>query len=116
MRAATPPPPATTRATGGGIAPTLGGMVAQGMALGTGSALAHSAIHALLGGRSAASGEPATPTDLRTAAGALESEGGPCKNASRAFAACMDDQGDDLEACRYWLESLKVCARAEMGG
>ena len=97
---------------GGGIAPTLGGMVAQGMALGTGSALAHTAVHALLGGR----GSPAScePADLRSAAGALAQDGGPCKNASRAFSACMDDQGDDVEACRYWLEALKSCARAEM--
>ena len=118
MRAAAPPPPPPARqASGGGLAPSLGGMVAQGMALGTGSALAHTAIHALLGG-GGRGGEAATaPSDLRAAASALEADGGPCRNASRAFAACMDDQGDDLEACRYWLESLKSCARAaEMGG
>lgn len=128
MRASPPPPPPvaagpprqTGVATGGGLAPSVGGMVAQGMALGTGSALAHSAVHALLGGGRGSSGEstaPVTdPAGLRSVAATLEGEAGPCRNASRAFSACMDDQGDDVEACRYWLESLKACARAEMGG
>lgn len=41
LRAA-PPPPAVPQ-QGGGMLSGLGGMVAQGMALGTGSALAHRA-------------------------------------------------------------------------
>lgn len=36
---------------GGGMLSGLGGMVAQGMALGTGSALAHRAVDSVLGSR-----------------------------------------------------------------
>jgi hypothetical protein len=36
---------------GGGMMSGLGGMVAQGMALGTGSALAHRAVDSVLGSR-----------------------------------------------------------------
>lgn len=44
---------------GGGMMAGLGGMVAQGMALGTGSALAHRAVDSVLGSRHP---EPAAAT------------------------------------------------------
>merc|ERR1719343_1545519 len=56
---APPPAPAPAPAAaapapsgGGGMLSGLGGMVAQGMAMGTGSALAHQAVNSLMGGGS----------------------------------------------------------------
>ncbi|KAK9836183.1 hypothetical protein WJX81_007396 [Elliptochloris bilobata] len=96
------PPPAT--GGGGGMLSGLGGMVAQGMALGTGSALAHRAVDSVLGSRHP---EPAQAQEA--AAQVAQTPNEPCANFAKTFTDCMSDSNADLEACRYYFDKLQQC-------
>ena len=94
-RAPAPPPAQQRPSTGQG----LGGMVASGMALGTGSAVAHRAVDAVLGSR-----HP-PPADAVAAASAVADDD-PCRKKALAFSQCMLDQSGDIESCAYWFSAL----------
>lgn len=82
----------------------LGGMVAQGMALGTGSALAHRAVDSVLGSR-----HP-DPAQAQQAAEQVAREPDtPCNRQAKTFADCMSDNNGDLESCRYYFDNLQTC-------
>ena len=42
----------------------------------------------------------------------------PCAPRAKSFVACMTDEmnNGDLEACRYYLDSLQACRRQTAGG
>ncbi|KAI7842545.1 hypothetical protein COHA_003782 [Chlorella ohadii] len=103
-----PPPPAMPQ-QGGGMLSGLGGMVAQGMALGTGSALAHRAVDSVLGSRHP---EPAAATQ---AAQQLVQEQAPCADQAKAFADCMAWSEGDMGACQEYFERMQSCRRAVAG-
>lgn len=73
------------------------------MALGTGSALAHRAIDSVF----SSSNPP--PAQAQEAAQQIVREDGPCTRQARTFADCMSDTSGDMEACRYYFESLQSC-------
>ncbi|BDA47312.1 Uncharacterized protein C6C3.02c [Coccomyxa sp. Obi] len=103
---AAPPPPA--HSSGGGMLSGLGGMVAQGMALGTGSALAHRAVDSVLGSR-----HP-EPAQAQAAAEQIaQAPNEPCANFAKTFADCMSDNNGDLEGCRYYFDKLQACRMPE---
>eukprot|EP00898_Chlorokybus_atmophyticus_P003640 jgi/Chlat1/4277/Chrsp29S04367 len=123
-RAATPPP--STRAApppapahhapppaypqqgggGGGMFSGLMGSVATGMAMGTGSAVAHRAVDGLMGPRTvsveaqpaAAAGSP-----LAAAPGAEA-----CGNQNKAFNDCLENY-NDISKCQFYFDMLQQC-------
>lgn len=72
--------------------------------------MAHRAVDAVLGSRYPAPLE-ATQAAAQVAATADE----PCAPRAKSFVACMTDETNsgDLEACRYYLDSLQACRRQQ---
>ena len=74
-----------------------------GMALGTGSALAHRAVDSVLGSR-----HP-EPAQAQAAAEQIaQAPNEPCSAFAKTFADCMSDSNGELEACRYYFDKLQV--------
>jgi hypothetical protein len=105
------PPPAPAQNGGGSILGGIGSTIAQGMAFGTGSAMAHRAVDAVMGPRTiqhetvvseaAASATPmanATPSDS-------------CSIHSKAFQDCINNYGSDISKCQFYLDMLNECRR-----
>jgi coiled-coil-helix-coiled-coil-helix domain-containing protein 10 len=80
----------------------LGGMVAQGMALGTGSALAHRAVDSILGSR-----HP-EPAQAAAAAQEIVAQSMPCSDQAKGFSDCMGMSGGDMEACRIFFDRMQA--------
>jgi hypothetical protein len=82
-----------------------------GAALGTGSALAHRAVDAVMGGRGgseAPAAAPAAPEVYAAPPAAQQSAEEKCAAQSKAFAECMSRNNADLGACQFYFESMQV--------
>ena len=99
------PPPAQP-SSGGGMMSGLAGTVMQGMALGTGSAMAHRAVDAVMGSR-----HPA-PAEAQEAAQTIVQDNLPCGDQAKTFSDCMGMSNGDLEACRVFFERMQECRLA----
>lgn len=98
------------QSSGGGFLSGLMGSVAQGAALGTGSAIAHRAVDAVMGPRGGSS-EPA-PAPVAAAPEAYAapvSTEGPCAQQAKAFAECMSRSGGEMSACQFYFEAMQQC-------
>lgn len=84
----------------------LAGTVMQGMALGTGSAMAHRAVDAVLGSR-----HPA-PAEAQQAAQTIVQDQMPCSEQAKSFSDCMSLSQGDMEACRVFFERMQECRLA----
>ncbi|XP_052205492.1 uncharacterized protein LOC127810196 isoform X2 [Diospyros lotus] len=108
---APPPAPVKPGSGGGSMLGNLGATVAQGMAFGTGSAVAHRAVDAVLGPRTiqhetvvseaAAAPAPATSTMGSDA----------CSVHSKAFQDCLNSYGNDISKCQFYMDMLAECKR-----
>ena len=80
---------------------------------GVGSSMAHRAVDAVLGSR-----YPAPLEATQAAAQVASAPDEPCGPRAKSFVACMTDEanGGELEACRYYLDSLQACRRQSAGG
>jgi len=82
----------------------LGGMVAQGMALGTGSALAHTAINSVFGSR-----HP-DPVQVQQAADTVaRTPDDPCSNQAKTFMDCLQYNDGNMDQCRFYFDTLQSC-------
>ena len=84
----------------------LAGTVMQGMALGTGSAMAHRAVDAVLGSR-----HP-VPAEAQQAAQTIVQDQLPCADQAKGFSDCMSLSHGDMEACRVFFERMQECRLA----
>eukprot|EP00892_Ulva_mutabilis_P005409 jgi/Ulvmu1/323/UM001_0327.1 len=103
-------PHVPAQSSGGGMMSGLMGTVAQGMALGTGSAIAHrtidSAWGAMFGGSSGGHVEPA---QVQAGAQQLQQAQHPCADAAQQFADCMSKSGGDMGACDQMYNAMQQC-------
>lgn len=97
----TAPPPAQHTSSGPGFMST----VMQGMAFGGGSAMAHRAVDAVLGGR----GHYPQPVEATQAAQTIVQENLPCGDQAKSFSDCMALSEGDMEACRVFFERMQEC-------
>lgn len=81
------------------------GMVAQGMAWGTGTSIARAAVGSVIGGGGGYA-EPAA-----AAAPAAES---PCANQMKAFSACIDQNQGEIAKCQVYVDMLSACKRGDL--
>jgi coiled-coil-helix-coiled-coil-helix domain-containing protein 10 len=81
-----------------------------GMALGTGSAIAHRTIDSAWGSMfgGAQSGH-IEPTQVQQGAQQLQQAQHPCADAAQMFADCMSKNGGDMGACEYFYNSMQQC-------
>ncbi|GLC41462.1 hypothetical protein PLESTB_001009100 [Pleodorina starrii] len=103
-------PPAVSSG-GGGIMSGLIGTVVQGAALGTGTAIAHRAVDAVMGPRTVVhehQGAPA-PTPAAPASVAMPPAEGPCGGQVKAFAECMSKNSGDMGACQWYFDAMQQC-------
>ena len=112
-------PPAVPQQQSGGMMSGIGSTIAQGMAFGTGSAIAHRAVgaaaEAMTGGSSDAGAAPVdhvTPVEQQAAAPAAGLEG-PCAQDKQMFYECLQVNKGDQEACRFLYETLQTCTREQ---
>lgn len=105
-RPSAPPP-----SVGGGSG--LGSMIMQGMAFGTGSAIAHRVIGGVAnsiggGGGEAAAGGAGAETQ-QAAAPAPEHSGPDCSTQQNGFFGCLEKSGNDIGFCQTAFDDLQVC-------
>ncbi|KAG9440175.1 hypothetical protein H6P81_020340 [Aristolochia fimbriata] len=107
------PPPAPVQSGGGSLLGGIGSTIAQGMAFGTGSAVAHRAVDAVMGPRTiqhetvvseAAAAAPANSTSMDS-----------CGIHSKAFQDCVNANGTDISKCQFYLDMLHECRRSGAG-
>lgn len=90
----------------------LGATMAQGMALGTGSAIAHRAMDAVMGPRVvqhetvAAEAAAAAPAPTAHAFG-----GDACGIHTKAFQDCINSYGADISKCQFYMDMLAECRK-----
>jgi len=89
----------------GGMMGGLGGMVAQGMAIGTGSAIAHTAVDGVMSsmgmGRHSNSAPAAAPVQQEAP--------DACSNQNKAFQDCLTGSGGDIARCQFYFDTLNQC-------
>ena len=104
------PPPAAPATGGGGIMSGMGAAIAQGMAFGTGSAVAREAMGAMgIGSRSHdAPAESDAGAASATEANA-EQPPEPCARQVDAFYTCLERDGSSFSACQNLFELMKSC-------
>ncbi|KAK8964027.1 hypothetical protein KSP40_PGU018051 [Platanthera guangdongensis] len=106
------PPPATVPG-GGSLLGGIGSTIAQGMAFGTGSAVAHRAVDSVLGPRTVQ--HETVATQAPEAASLPTGNAGTtdaCSMHSMAFQECINNFGSDISKCQFYLDMLSQCRRA----
>ncbi|TMW63527.1 hypothetical protein Poli38472_002468 [Pythium oligandrum] len=100
------PAPAPAQSSGGGMMSGLMGTVAQGMAFGTGSAMAHRAVGAVansFGGSDA-------PAEAVEAQAPVAHQGeDACINNQKAFLDCLNVNRNDISSCQFYLDQFNQC-------
>ncbi|KAL5988434.1 hypothetical protein ACLOJK_036198 [Asimina triloba] len=107
-----PPPAPVQSGGGGGMLSGIGSTIAQGMAFGTGSAVAHRAVDAVLGPRTIQH-ETAVGEAAAAPAPAMGSVSGSdaCGIHSKAFQDCVSNFGSDISKCQFYIDMLNECRR-----
>ena len=112
--AAAPPAP-MQQSSGGGMLSGLAGTVAQGMAFGTGSAIAHRAVGAVAGSLSGGEAAPSggVPADMAAQAQPVNQmqQGGACAQDKTMFYECLQQNRGDQQSCAFLYDMLKECQR-----
>jgi len=108
-------PAPVQKSSGGGMLSGIGSTIAQGMAFGTGSAMAHQAVGAAVGAMSGGS----SSDDQQQAAAPLQQEqqgfdagsvqGGACGNDKQLFFDCLKASNGDAQSCSFLYEQLQTC-------
>nr|XP_018680173.1 PREDICTED: uncharacterized protein C6C3.02c-like isoform X1 [Musa acuminata subsp. malaccensis] len=106
------PPPAPVQG-GGSILGGIGSTIAQGVAFGTGSAVAHRAVDAVMGPRTFQHETIASeaPTAAAPANPVNYSGTDACSIHSKAFQDCINNYGSDISKCQFYLDMLNECRR-----
>jgi len=113
----TPAPMQAAKPSGGGMFSGIGSTIAQGMAFGTGSAVAHQAVGAAVGAFSGGSGSssdqqqaaaPEASQQPMTAASAVDNNG-VCANDKQLFFDCLKTNSGDAQSCNFLYEQLQQC-------
>ncbi|WJX46498.1 hypothetical protein P8452_33295 [Trifolium repens] len=106
------PPPANVQGGGGGMLSGIGSTIAQGMAFGTGSAVAHRAVDAVMGPRTIQHEAVVNEAAAAAPAPTMTSFGGDtCNNQSKAFQDCINHYGNEISKCQFYMDMLAECKR-----
>ncbi|CAA2998933.1 Hypothetical predicted protein [Olea europaea subsp. europaea] len=106
-----PPPVPAQASSGGSMLGNIGSTIAQGMAFGTGSAVAHRAVDAVMGPRTiqheTVASEAAAPAPAAHSIGGSDA----CSVHSKAFQDCLNGYGNDISKCQFYMDMLAECRR-----
>lgn len=117
--AAAAAPPAVQQSSGGGgggMLSGLGATIAQGMAFGTGSAIAHRAVGAVAESFSGGGGGDAAPAAAPVQQQQFSSNNTTdvCATDKTMFYDCLQQNKGDQQACHFLYEQLKDCQQNQM--
>ncbi|XP_028754068.1 coiled-coil-helix-coiled-coil-helix domain-containing protein 10, mitochondrial [Neltuma alba] len=107
-----PPPAPAQSGSGGSLLGGIGSTIAQGMAFGTGSAVAHRAVDAVMGPRTiqhetvVAEGAAAASTPTANSLGS-----DACGVHTKAFQDCLNSYGNDISKCQFYMDMLAECRK-----
>uniref|UniRef100_A0A6M2F137 CHCH domain-containing protein n=1 Tax=Populus davidiana TaxID=266767 RepID=A0A6M2F137_9ROSI len=106
-------PPAHAQSSGGGsLLGGIGSTIAQGMAFGTGSAVAHRAVDAVMGPRTIQHETMVSEAAAPSAPAASSMGGaGACNIHSKAFQDCVNNFGNDISKCQFYMDMLTECRK-----
>ncbi|KAF0716648.1 Aste57867_2732 [Aphanomyces stellatus] len=116
VKSAPAPTPVQAGPGGGGLL----GVVAEGMAFGTGSAIAHRAVGAVFGGSS--SGDKPTTTaapEVATATALTPPTASPpasCFDDQKAFMDCLQANKNDVSSCQFYFDQFNMCKNQTSSG
>lgn len=107
-----PPPPAPMQQQqqGGGMVAGLASTIAQGVAFGTGSAVAHRAVDSVMGPRTVQH-EHVQVTQTTTTGTASTSQD-VCQNQAKAFQDCLNANSNDVGKCQFYVDMLNECRKS----
>ncbi|KAL0376019.1 UNVERIFIED_CONTAM: hypothetical protein Scaly_0719500 [Sesamum calycinum] len=105
-----PPPAPVQSSSGGSMLGGIGSTIAQGMAFGTGSAVAHRAVDAVMGPRTIQH-ETVVSEAVAAPAPAASNMGDSCSVHSKAFQDCLNSYGSDITKCQFYMDMLAECRR-----
>ncbi|EEC50064.1 predicted protein [Phaeodactylum tricornutum CCAP 1055/1] len=108
--------PAPQSSGGGGMLSGIGSTIAQGMAFGTGSAIAHRAVGAVagsFGGGEAAAPEPNMAAGVDAAPANPSAIQGACAQDKTMFYECLQHNQGDQQACHFLYEQLQQCQQGQ---
>eukprot|EP01006_Ploeotia_vitrea_P035267 TRINITY_DN65849_c8_g9_i1.p1 TRINITY_DN65849_c8_g9~~TRINITY_DN65849_c8_g9_i1.p1 ORF type:complete len:153 (-),score=38.68 TRINITY_DN65849_c8_g9_i1:87-545(-) len=103
------PPPQQQSTGGGGILSGIGSTIMQGMAFGTGSAIAHRAVGAVAGGLSGNNDNQQQQQQPQQQQPVVPFS---CQDDYKAFTQCMNDNPNNIQACDFYMQSLQQCQAA----
>ncbi|KAL5705316.1 hypothetical protein ACHQM5_023635 [Ranunculus cassubicifolius] len=109
------PPPAPAQAQSGSLMGSIGSTIAQGLAFGGGSAVAHRAVDSIMGPRTiqvehgASEATTASSSAVGNAAGS-----DACNIHNQAFQDCINNYGSDISKCQFYLDMLSQCRKNSM--
>nr|DAD22161.1 TPA_asm: hypothetical protein HUJ06_023624 [Nelumbo nucifera] len=110
-------PPPVVQGGGSISTPGLGATLAEGIAFGSGSAIAHRAVDAMMGPRviqheTVVSGAPAAaPASNVNGIGGSDA----CGIQSKAFQDCLNNYSSDISKCQFYLDMLSECRKNHAG-
>ncbi|XP_039018466.1 uncharacterized protein C6C3.02c-like [Hibiscus syriacus] len=108
------PPPALAQSGGGSMLGGIGSTIAQGMAFGTGSAVAHRAVDAVMGPRTiqheTVVSEAAAASAPEAAANSF-SGSDACSIHTKAFQDCLNSNGNEISKCQFYMDMLAECRK-----
>jgi hypothetical protein len=104
---------AAAPAKSGGMLSGIGSTIAQGMAFGTGSAIAHQAVGAVAGsfgggGSKEAEQQEQAPMPAQ-GQGMNQQDTGACSNDKSMFYDCLNHNKGDQQSCTFLYEQLQQC-------
>ncbi|KAJ0821437.1 putative cysteine alpha-hairpin motif superfamily [Helianthus annuus] len=105
-----PPPAPVQSSSGGSMLGGIGSTIAQGMAFGTGSAVAHRAVDAIVGPRTIQHETVAAAAPEASATSSSFSDA--CGMHSKAFQDCINSSGSDISKCQFYMDMLAECRRS----
>ncbi|CAH8281742.1 unnamed protein product [Eruca vesicaria subsp. sativa] len=104
------PPPATATATAQPQRSGFGSVIADGMAWGTGNAIAHRVTDAIMGPRTikheTVAAAPASPSPVANSMASAS-----CDTQSKAFQDCVNNFGSDISKCQFYMDMLTECKK-----
>ncbi|KAK7328085.1 hypothetical protein VNO77_22181 [Canavalia gladiata] len=103
------PPPVPSQSGSGG---SLMGVIGEGMAFGTGTAMAHRVVDSVLGPRTihhetAVTGAPAAAPAPTT----NSLHGDACNVQAKSFQDCLNSYGNDISKCQLYMDMLAECRK-----
>lgn len=112
-RPASTPAPAQ-QSSGGGMMSGLASTVAQGMAFGTGSAIAHRAVGAVAGSFGGSEGDAEIPAQTSQQMGYEQQPtlASACADDKQMFYECLQMNKGDQSSCQFLYDALKTCQRS----